>query len=174
MGQIGSMIADAGSVGLRYAKRLLEAVPDERFGRMSAPGGKLVTSNHPSFTVGHLTLYPMKVLELLGMDKSSAEPPASYQSLFSKDNTCIDDVDGKLYPGKKELLEVFQRTYDSALTALRNADDSALLAPNPVDTPLRSICPTLGSMLAFYVTGHVMSHLGQVSTWRRMEGLPPA
>lgn len=168
------MIADAGSVGLRYAKRLLEAVPEDRFGRMSSPGGKLVNSNHPSFTVGHLTLYPVKVLDLLGLDRSQAEPPANYQSLFSKDTVCIDDVDGKRYPPKKELLEVFRRTYDSALSALRNSDDEALLAPSPVDSPLRSICPTLGSMLAFYVTGHVMSHLGQVSAWRRMEGLPPA
>jgi hypothetical protein len=29
-------------------------------------------------------------------------------------------------------------------------------------------------MLGFYLSGHVMSHLGQLSAWRRCLGLPPA
>lgn len=173
MGQIGSLIADAGSVGLRYGKRLLESVPEERFGRLAAPAGQLVQSNHPAFVVGHLTLYPMRVLELLGQNDPAARPPADYQRLFSKDAKCVDDADGSTYPRKEELLAVFQRTYDAALAGLRACDDAVLLGPNPVDTPLKSLCPTLGSMLAFYVTGHVTTHLGQISAWRRMEGLPP-
>lgn len=174
MGHIGGLIADAASVGLRYAKRLLESVPPERFARVATPGGQPVQSNHPAFNVGHLTLYPVKVLELLGADKTPASPPTHYAELFSKDARCIDDADGAVYPSKQELLDVFQRTYDAALAALRASDDQQLLAPNPVDTPLKGVCPTLGSMLAFYMTGHVMSHLGQVSTWRRMEGMPAA
>ena len=174
MGQIGGLISDAATVGLRYGKRLLDAVPAERFGRMATPGGQTIHSNHPAFNVGHLSLYPVKVLELLGQDVGPALPPQNYVGLFSKDAQCVDDTNGSLYPAKQELLEVFQRTYDAALTALRNCDDELLLAPNPVDTPMKNVCPTLGSMLAFYMTGHVMSHLGQISTWRRMEGLPAA
>lgn len=173
MGQIGGMIADAASVGLRYAKRLLDGVPADRFGRTASPGGIVVHSNNPAFTVGHLSLYPIKVVELLGQDTAAAATPAHYSALFSKDAQCQDDPSGTLYPPKQELVDVFQRTYDAALTALRAADDAQLLAPNPVESPLQKVCPTLGSMLAFYMTGHVMSHLGQVSTWRRMEGLPP-
>lgn len=174
MGQIGALIADASTVGLRYAKRLLESIPEERFGRLAAPGGQAIQSNHPAFAVGHLALYPVKVLELLGQNDAAARPPADYQGLFSKDATCIDDADGSKYPRKEELLAVFQRTYDAALAALRACDDAALLADNPVEGPIKSVCPTLGSMLAFYMTGHVTSHLGQISAWRRMEGLPPA
>jgi hypothetical protein len=174
MGQVGSLIADASSVGLRYAKRLVDATPAERFGRIANPGGQSVQSNHPAFALGHLALYPVKVLELLGGDTTAALPPEHYKSLFSKDAKCLDDVDSRLYPPKDELWQVFQQTYDAALTALRTCDDQLLLAPNPVDTPMKTVCPTLGSMLAFYMTGHVMSHLGQVSAWRRMEGLPPA
>lgn len=174
MGQIGAIIADASTVGLRYGKRLLDSVPEERFARLASLGGQPIFANHPAFNVGHLTLYPVRVLELLGADKATATPPANYQVLFSKDARCTDDADGSLYPPKAELLEVFQRTYDAALAALRACDDQLLLAPNPVDAPIRSVCPTVGSMLAFYMTGHVTSHLGQVSTWRRMEGLPPA
>ncbi|MGN6544329.1 MAG: DinB family protein [Aureliella sp.] len=174
MGQVGALIADAGTVGLRYAKRILESVPEQRFGRLAAPGGETIPSNHPAFVVGHLTLYPQKVLELLGQNDAAARPPADYQSLFSKDAACVDDADGSKYPRKEELLGVFQRTYDAAVAALRACDDALLLGPNPADTPMKTLCPTLGSMLAFYMTGHVTMHMGQVSAWRRMEGLPPA
>ncbi len=172
MGQIGSMIADAGGVGMRYAKRLLDSIPADRFARIAAPGGTTVNSNHPAFNVGHLTCYPVKITELLGMDSSSTTAPANFVALFSKDNQCADDPTGTIYPGKDEIVSTFFRTYEAAFQALRDCDDQVLLTPTPVESPLKHICPTLGSMLAFYAIGHVTSHLGQISTWRRMEGLP--
>ena len=174
MGQVGSMLADAGTVGMRYARRLLDSIPADRFARIATPGGTAVPSNHPAFNVGHLTCYPVKIAELLGMDPTAATAPANFVALFSKDNQCVDDPDGTVYPSKDEILSVFTRTYEAAFHALRECDDSLLLAPNPVDSPLKNICPTLGSMLAFYAIGHVTSHLGQISTWRRMEGMPAA
>jgi len=174
MGQIGAMVADASGVGLRYGKRLVDSIPEERFARMSSPGGQLITANHPAFNMGHLTLYPSRVLEMLGVEATPALPPTHYSGLFSKDAVCVDDDQGHKYPGKLELMEVFYRTYEVALAALRASDDAQLLAPNPVDTPLKNVCPTLGSLLAFYMIGHVTSHLGQLSTWRRMEGMPSA
>lgn len=172
MGQIGAMVADASGVGLRYARKLVDSIPEERFARMSSPGGQLVIANHPAFNMGHLTLYPSRIAEMLGVDSATAQPPAHYTGLFSKDAVCVDDVQGQNYPGKLELMEVFYRTYEAALAALRVSDDARLLAANPVDTPLKNVCPTLGSLLAFYMIGHVTSHLGQLSTWRRMEGMP--
>ena len=174
MGQVGGMLADAAGVGMRYARRLLDSIPADRFARTAAPGGTLIPANHPAFNIGHLTCYPSKIAELLGADPTAATPPANFVALFAKDNQCVDDPTGTIYPGKEEILAVFTRTYEAAFKALRECDDQLLLDPNPVDSPLKNICPTLGSMLAFYAIGHVTSHLGQVSTWRRMEGLPAA
>jgi hypothetical protein len=39
---------------------------------------------------------------------------------------------------------------------------------------MTELFPTIGSMQAFYVGGHMTFHLGQVSAWRRMQGLGPA
>ncbi len=174
MGQVGGMIADAATVGMRYARRLLDSIPAERFARVACPGGAPVPSNHPAFNVGHLACYPVRIAELLGRDPAAASAPANFLALFSKDNQCVDDPDGTIYPSKDEILSVFFATYEAAFQALRECDDQLLLAPNPVDSPLKNICPTLGSMLAFYALGHVTSHLGQISTWRRMEGMPAA
>lgn len=174
MGQIGSIIADACSPGIRYAQRLVQGIPENRFARLSVPGGHTVQTNHPAFVLGHLTLYPVRVFELLGQDATPAKIPTNYNQLFSKDATCQDDPEGTRYPNKQELLDCFIRCYESAMGLLRRTDDVQLLIENPLDTPLKQLCPKLASLLAFYMTGHVMSHLGQVSAWRRMEGLPPA
>lgn len=174
MGQIGAIIADAGIMSVRYAKRLVEGIPEHRFARHSTPGGVEIQANHPAFILGHLSLYPYRVFELLKRDGSAAKPPSRYQELFSKDAKCTDDASGKLYPSKAELVEFTARAYESALEAIRAADDSQLLAENPIDNPMKKNCPTIGAILNFYLTGHAMSHLGQLSTWRRMEGLPPA
>ena len=174
MGQVGGIIADAGSVGMRYGKRLLDSIPAERFARVACPGGQAIQSNHPAFNIGHLSLYPIKIVELLGQEPGQAAPPAHFLTLFSKDEQCQDDPSGQKYPGKDEIMAVFQQTYEAAFAALRTCEDSLLLAPNPVDSNLKNLCPTLGSMLAFYAVGHVTSHLGQISTWRRMEGMPAA
>lgn len=170
----GEIIADAASMGPRYAARLLEGIPEDRFARLASPGSEPIQANHPAFVVGHLCLYPVKVLEALGVDPQPAAPPAGYEELFSKNATCTDDPQGDIYPSKDELIACFETTYTAAIAGLRNATDDLLGQENPNDTPMKAICKTLGSQLAFYMTGHVMTHLGQLSTWRRMEGLPPA
>jgi hypothetical protein len=79
-----------------------------------------------------------------------------------------------LYPTREPLVQFFDRSYSAAIEILRQSTDEQLAGPNPVESPLQHVLPTLGSLVAFYMTGHVMIHLGQLSTWRRMEHLPPA
>lgn len=174
MGQFGAMIADAANVSQRYAKRLLVGIPVDRFARFAAPGKQMIESNHPAFILGHLSLYPFNVVRLLGLDTTAVQPSDRFTALFSKEAKCQDDAHGIIYPSMQEVSEVFFQTYEIALNGMRDATDSQLAVDNPVDTPLKQVCPTLGSMLAFYLTGHVAMHLGQLSTWRRMEGMPPA
>lgn len=174
MGQIGFIIADTASVGIRMAGRLVTDIPAERFGRFAAPAGQTIRSNHPAFALGHLCLYPAKVYQLLGQDPTDVQPPTHYEKLFSKDATCQDDADGTLYPTNAEIIDFFNRSYTAAQTILRSASDAQLSADNPLDTPMKQLCPSLGSLLNFYMSGHVTTHLGQISAWRRMDGMKPA
>ena len=174
MGQFGTMIADAANVSQRYAKRLLVGIPADRFARFAAPAKQTIESNHPAFILGHLSLYPVNVVRLLELDTAAVQPSDRFVALFSKEAKCQDDAHGIMYPSMQELSDVFFKGYEVAIAAMRDASDAQLAADNPVDTPLKQVCPSLGSMLGFYLTGHVAMHLGQLSTWRRMEGLPPA
>ncbi len=170
----GPTIADAASMGPRYAKRLITGISKERFARLAAPGGKVIQANHPAFILGHLSLYPIKVLEHLDVSDDRAHLPDGFEELFSKTATCQDDPTGEIYPSSDAIVSFFEESYTAAIEAMRSAGDEKLATANPVDTPMKMVCPTLGSLLAFYLTGHMMTHLGQLSTWRRMEDLPPA
>ena len=61
-----------------------------------------------------------------------------------------------------------------AVNALREAKDETLQQANPGEGRMVELFPTIGSMHAFYAGGHMMVHLGQLSAWRRMQGLGAA
>ena len=64
--------------------------------------------------------------------------------------------------------------YRLASQALRDCDDSLLLKENPNEGRMRELFPTIGAATGFYVGGHVMIHMGQISAWRRAMGLEAA
>lgn len=170
----GNNIADSLQLTLGYAERLLKGVTPEQFARFARPGGQVVASNHAAFVYGHLSLYGPRILDHLGQDSSTVAVPVRFQELFSKDAKCQDDPDGSIYPPMDVITDAFFNGYKAALAALREVGDEALQKPNPMGPPMNERFPTMGSMHAFYAGGHAMMHLGQVSAWRRMLGLPPA
>jgi len=62
--------------------------------------------------------------------------------------------------------------WNLALEKLREADDEVL--QQPTEGSMAERFPTLGSVLNFYSSGHMMMHLGQMSAWRRMHKLGPS
>lgn len=174
MGQIGQMIAASASRTPLYAERLIKDISPAAFARLARPGGVVVQSNHPAFILGHLSLYPALVLSQLGRPAGDAAPPPSYEPLFKAGATCQDDPDGRIYPAMSELVPFFFRSTQVAMNAVAEASDEQLLAPNPAEGRSRELCPTIGAVIGFYLNGHAMSHLGQLSAWRRMMGLPAA
>lgn len=174
MNALATTAANIATAGVGYIHRLLKDIPAERFGRLAAPGGTPIPSNHPAFIVGHLSLYPQKTLEFLGMDTSPVQPPSHYEELFSKLAQCQDDSEGSIYPHRDEIVATFDQGYQVAIEAVRNASVEQFAQDNPVDSPLRKSCPTLGDLLTFYLTNHIAIHAGQMSAWRRMEGMSPA
>lgn len=169
---LGNLIADSLTASLSYAERLLNGIPAERFARFATPGGVVVVSNHPAFIYGHLSLYAPRVLQ--HVDHPAPAVPDSFELAFSKNAVCRDDPDGDLYPPMDDVVAFFREGYRMAIGALRNAPDDVFDRPNPAEGPMRAAFPTIGSMHGFYCGGHMMMHLGQLSAWRRMEGLSAA
>ncbi|EGF24481.1 DinB family protein [Rhodopirellula baltica] len=170
---IGQMIADSGQLCIGYAKRLMTGVTQEQFARFAVVGDTVIESNHPAFILGHLSLYPCQVIEQVGADASAVKPSEKYDALFSKHAKCLDDPNGTLYPPMEEVVDKFFSSHDAAIEALLNADDAVFSTPNPTEH-LREKFSTVGSLHGFYLSGHMMLHIGQFSAWRRAMGLGPA
>ena len=174
MSAIGPVIAASGSLGLMYAERLLPGVTAENFARFARPGGVEIRSNHPAFVFGHLSLYPTRVMAALDLPTGRTQPPANYEALFKNGVECRDDPEGTIYPAMAEVTAFYFEAYRTAVNAVATAADHLLTRPNPAEGRMRELFPTLGAAVNFYLGGHVQVHLGQISAWRRMMGLPTA
>src|SRR5262249_26135757 len=147
---------------MNYCQRLLAEVADERFAEQPHPG-----VNHPAWILGHLALTADGTLARFGVAKSL---PAEWATLFaagSKPTPVRTD-----YPTKDALLQVVEERYGQLRQTAANA--GAELLSQPTANPrAKDILPTLREMTAFILAGHLGVHLGQLSTWRRLIGLPP-
>jgi hypothetical protein len=173
MYNIGPMFAASGKLGVGYAQKLLADVSDQDCSRFARIGDTIIESNHPAFIIGHLTLYPTRVVGQLGANIETVAPPESFEKLFSHEAKCIDDPNRSIYPPLREITSVMMAGYGTAIQLLESTEDEAFQADNPVER-LRDRFPTLGSALGFYVGGHMMMHLGQFSAWRRAMGMGAA
>lgn len=171
---LGNTIADSLELSLGYAERLSAGLTSQNFARFALPGGTTIESNHPAFVFGHLCLYGPRIVKQLGRDELVVPAPETFEKVFSKDAKCVDDPDGSIYPSMSDVVEHFKQSYGNAVTSLREVDDSVLQAANPTEGRMSELFPTIGSMHTFYVGGHMMMHLGQLSAWRRMQGLAAA
>lgn len=167
---IGSIIADSAKLSVGYVEHLLKDVTPAQFGRFAVAGGQTIESNHPAFILGHLNLYPSRVVSELGGDDSAIAPSSEEEALFSPAAKCVDDPDGSLYPAMDELVSTFTARHQAAIEALLASGDELFAAETP-DERLRMKFATVGSLHAFYMGGHMLLHIGQFSAWRRAMGL---
>lgn len=133
----------------------------------------LVDTNHASFVMGHLSLYPSRVLANFGLDAGGASCPAEWTDLYKAGAPCIDDVSGTIYSPFETLTSHYFVATDLCLTRLSAVGDERL-AEAPIDERMRANFATLGQVAVFMLNNHVMLHLGQLSAWRRCFGLPSA
>jgi hypothetical protein len=105
-----------------------------------------------------------------GEDASSIVPSESFRQKFDHTAQCVDDPNAMVYPPMEEITERFFAGHRRAIDALERANDAQFVVPNPNEA-MRAKFATAGSMFGFYLGGHVMMHMGQLSAWRRMMGL---
>jgi hypothetical protein len=151
---------------LGYAERLLADIPADRFAHMPIP--KL---NHPAFNIGHLSLYPNRLFNMLGRPDLVIDKPG-YPTLFQAGTECVEQ-DGR-YPSKDELVSYYFERYRAMLAHLPEISDETLARDNPIEGRLRDMFPTIGAALCFMLNNHQMAHLGQISAWRRLMGMGSA
>lgn len=174
MGTYSQIILTPASLARWYAEKLLVGIePTIASRKPRHPDGSVIDTNHPVFILGHLSLYPERIVRMLGGDPASAAAPSAWSDLFKAGSPCHDDPEGKIYPAFGEVVPVFHRTLHAAADVVAGVKDEALLGVT-TDEKARERFPTVGSLANFLLNDHVMMHMGQISVWRRCFGLPAA
>lgn len=146
---------------LGFLEKMVADVPAERM--CHQPPG---LPNHPAWQVGHLTVVRSGMARMLG---ASADVPEAWQALFGPGSTPSSDT--TKYPAKDELLATLRRAHRVVVDAFKAADPAKLAAPHGVER-LNALGPTLGHVVVTALTAHDGLHVGQLSDWRRVMGLP--
>lgn len=147
---------------LGYAGLLAADIPAERFTEQPLPD-----VNHPAWIFGHLCLTGEAGVGFLGGEKTIGMTWTKRFAPGSAVTSALSD-----YPAKAELVAKFESTYARLQAQAAAASAEQLAAPNP-HPRLKERLPTVRDAVAFLLTGHLAMHLGQLSMWRRMIGLPP-
>jgi hypothetical protein len=146
---------------LQYCRMMVADLADERLAEQPAAG-----MNHPAWILGHLTFSAERGSELLGVDKAAA----SLMTLYgpgSKPSASRGD-----YPSKDELLHGVEQSFERLRQRIAQATPEQLAKPT-TNPRMKEALPTIQDVVAFLLTGHLGTHLGQLSSWRRTIGLPP-
>ncbi len=142
-----------------YAQKLVADLSDEQMVVQPAVG-----MNHPAWVFSHLNAYhPVMVALLQGQpfDDPQGHP-------FGMRSAPVADV--AIYPNKSDLMAAFQHGHDQVARSVEAAEAAAFEQPMPLERWQASF-PLVGNALAYLMLLHESQHLGQISAWRRVQGL---
>lgn len=182
MGRLAETIVSATRLTQKYAEDLLRGVEPHMFARKPTwgLGGKEIDCNHGAWIYGHLALYPPILVAGMGGaggvggagKTGTPAVPGNFDALFKNGTRALDDPSGTLYPPMETIVRAFVDGHRAAIASLERMSDADLTRANT--GPSAERFPTVGARANFLLNNHVMSHLGQFSTWRRCMGLGSA
>jgi hypothetical protein len=146
-----------------YCHKLTDDLDDAQIATQSAAG-----INHPAWILGHLAIAIDYALQCVG---ERGICPPEWHKLFGPGSK--PSTDRAAYPSKAEMLTVIDAGHARVSELARSADPERMAKRHTVPFEfLQQNLPTVGDLLAHLMTTHVAVHLGQLSAWRRLMGLP--
>ncbi len=145
-----------------YGEGLVADVPADLWLERVCPEGV-----HPAWIVGHLGNSAYRVVSLLG--GTAPIDMNEWNNRFGFGSQPVDDP--AAYPAWDELLRVWRQGHEDLIAILPQAREEQLAQPNE-NPRMKDALPTVGDFLTFVLTSHPGIHLGQLSTWRRIQGKP--
>lgn len=157
-----SAVVHVYAINLGYTKKLVADLSDAQMIAQPVAGQ---TMNHATWVLGHLCMASNGAGVMLGLPPAV---PEAWGALFGMKSTPL--ADGSRYPGKAELLSTLESLHERASIRVLKATLDELGQPSPERA--RARFPSVGDFVAFLMTSHESTHLGQLSAWRRAMGLP--
>ena len=147
-----------------YGAKLISDLDDAQMTLQIAPDGK-AAANHPAWIYSHLNLY-FDVIE--GVIKNEPyEDPKVHK--FGMDSKPVSDP--SVYASKEQLAADFDSGHERIAKLLEGVGDEVL--DNKIALARwQPVMPTASIVLPYLMLNHENNHLGQLSAWRRIQGLP--
>jgi hypothetical protein len=147
-------------LNLGYAKRLVADIPEDKMALQPAPG-----MNHAAWVLGHLACTADMLGSMIGVKPVC---PPEWAVLFDWNSSPSSDV--AQYPSKATLLRALEEGHAAIAAALPSIPESRWSETTPLEA-VRGFLPTLGDCFVFVMAAHENMHLGQLSAWRRAQGM---
>jgi hypothetical protein len=149
------------NLNLDYVHRLVKDLPEDKMAIQPAP-----KTNHAAWVIGHLASTCDFAGNLVGLKPTQ---PADWEQLFGWSSSPTNEA--ARYPSKAALLQALDEGHARIAAELPKIPLAKWSDPFPMEE-MRGFVPTLGDGLVFILAAHENIHLGQLSAWRRVQGLP--
>jgi hypothetical protein len=147
-----------------YGPKLVADLSDQQLVAQPALTGQPPV-NHPAWIFSHLNAY-LPVIEAIIAGQEFEDPKEHPFGMLSQ-----PAADRSIYALKDELVARFTTGHQRITELLQSADDAML--DQTINLPRwKSIMPTAGIALPYLMLNHENLHLGQLSAWRRVQGMP--
>ena len=146
-----------------YTERLVADLTPEIVFR-EPPGGEVM--NHPAWLLCHLSVYSPVLVEML--TGGSPEDPIEHRYGRKSAPTLTQGA----YPAWDDIGAQYFAVHDLVGPAFNGATAELLEAPPTIER-FRARWPHLQDVVVHLMVHHESVHLGQLSAWRRVCGLPP-
>ena len=148
------------NLNLGYAKRLVADIPDNTMASQPSPG-----MNHAAWVLGHLACTADMLGAMIGVKPAC---PPEWAALFDWNSNPSSDANR--YPAKSVLLRALEDAHAGIAAALPGVAESRWSETTPLEA-IRGFLPTMGDCFVFVMAAHENMHLGQLSAWRRVQGM---
>ncbi|HEY4329087.1 MAG TPA: DinB family protein [Phycisphaerae bacterium] len=143
--------------------KLVADLSDEQLCVQPAP-----KTNHPAWVLGHLLLVDYAFLNTVSGKPVPAWVDDAWKAAYGGKSEPV--ADKSKYKPKQFYVEKLVAVREEIYAKLKTLTPAELDAPHP-DPARRERMPTVGHAIVFYGTWHEAYHSGQLSTWRRVQGL---
>lgn len=148
---------------LDYGPKLVADLTDEQM--IFQPVSVGAPANHPAWIFSHLNVY-LPVIAAVIQGNEFEDPKPHKFGMQSK-----PESDASLYDSKETLVNAFVAGHERVAELLSQQGEAAL--SHQILLPRwQSNMPTSAIALPYLMFNHENMHLGQLSAWRRIQGLP--
>ena len=146
-----------------YGASLIADLDESQMTLQIAPEGK-AAANHPAWVLSHLNIY-FPVMEAIIKDEIFDDPKGHKFGMDSKPSS-----DASIYESKEKLVADFDAGHVRVAELLQEVGDAVL--DREIKLPRwAAVMPTAALALPYLMLNHENVHLGQISAWRRIQGL---